>query len=512
MSEHNQDESFEQDLMELLPEQLPENVSQEVNPWYNPIMKIVWGLGLTSILLHFFNLDTILPAIGWLLLLLGFRAFRRENNWFRLAWIVSLIGMSTKLLHIILNGTIWAGVVYASPIYAPIPKIILSLQPVLDFALWMGLRSVRRQAGLKPGTGAVLALLCWHLVILAIGLFWGKLDAIPLMIVLLAAYIGILICINKISKSLHLAGYGLRDAPVHMSDGILASVVTGFAVAGVLCGLLFCQQYPMNWMPVQNEENQQVQQVKAELLAIGFPEPVLQDLTDEDVLALQGATRVVSGTDVHPVNEGREEKWQEEDGNWGIGPVYDKKELRISGVAVLLPGEREQWQIIHHFRWEEQPKFFGTESIRLIPTDHNIDGWMRNGDLTGRLLCEKNEETLEAPFWFLGEKEAIHGGMLWDLTTETDIFAAFSLPKQAQHQRGYISYSVSELEDGCIIFSWFDYTHRDSPLVYPNQSALDHQISGVWDLKHRFPNIQTAVELNPNLDGNVLSGYEETGS
>ena len=251
--------------------------------------------------------------------------------------------------------------------------------------------------------------------------------------------------------------------------------------------------------------------MREELLSIGFPDFVLQDLTDEEVLALRGASRVVTGSDVHPVNEGKDVTWKE-NGTYYHDHVYDKKELRITGVAVLLPGEQEQWQIIHHFLWEEQPKFFGTESIRIIPADRIPNGWLRNEGLTGRLLCEKNGETMEAPFWFLGEKEAISSGFFGSPSTQTDVFAAFSLPGKASRQRGYISYQVSELVDGCILDSWIYYTHRDSPLLYPNQSALDHQLSGVWDLKHRFPTIQTSVQFYPFREGNDLFGYENRDS
>ena len=115
--------------------------------------------------------------------------------------------------------------------------------------------------------------------------------------------------------------------------------------------------------------------------------------------------------------------------------VYDKNELRITGAEVLLPGEQEQWQIIHHFLWEEQPKFFGTESIRMIPADRIPEGWMRKDSLTGRLLCEKNGEPMEAPYWFLGEKEAIHGGLFGNPSTQTDVFSAFSLPWRATRLR-----------------------------------------------------------------------------
>ncbi len=508
MTEQNQNELFDRELIDLLPEEVPEDMSDVVNPWYKPMMQIVFGLGFTSIVLHFFQLDVILPAIGWLLLLLGFRVLRKENKWFRIAWIVSIIGVSVTLFQIVLNSTIWAGWCCRTPVYALIAKMLLLLQPVMDLSLWMGLRSTRRQAGQKPGAGAALALLCWHLLILALGLAFANMDFIFLMIVLLVAYVGILVCLSKIPQSLQLAGFACNAASVWVSDRVLTCTVTGIAVVGVFCGLLFCQKYPMAWTPVSKEQNPQVQQVRKELLAVGFPELVLGDLRDEEVLAMQGTTRVLSGTDVYPVNEGREATWTE-DGTKYFGRVYDKKELRVTGIAVLIPGEIEQWQIIHHFRWEEQPKFFGTEAIRLIPTDKNLDDWMGNEDLTGRLLCEKNGETLEAPFFFLGEKEAMHSAFWSDPSTATDTVAAFSLPRSATHQRGYLTYSVSEVRDGCILNSWFDYIHRDSPLLYPNQSALEHQLSGVWDLRNQFPEIQTAVQFYPFREGNVLFGYED---
>ena len=503
---YNQEDSFDRELMDLMPEEVPEDLGEAVNPWHKPILQIVWGLGLTSIKFHFYNLDTILPAIGWLLLLLGFRTLRKENKWFRITWIAALIGMWDTIFQLLLNSTIWSGVVYSSSAYQTISKILMFLSPVMDLSFWLGLRNIRRKAGLNPGAWAALTLLFWHLLIWVLAI--TQINSMIFMIVLLAAYIGILVCLSRIPHALHQAGFECRAASVLVSDWGLAGSLTGIAVAGVLCGILFCQKYPMDWTTVSETENQQVQQVREELLSIGFPDLVLQDLTDEDVLTLQGATRVVTGTDVHPVNEGRDVTWRENN-TYYTDHVYDKNELRITGVAVLLPGEQEQWQIIHHFLWEEQPKFFGTESIRIIPTDYNLDGWLRNEGLNGRLLCEKNGVTMEAPFWFLGEKDAIQGGFFGNPSTRTDIFAAFSLPQTATRQRGYLTYSVSEVQDGCIIYSWMDYTHRDSPLLYPNQSALDHQRSGVWDLKHRFPTIQTAIQFYPFREGNVLFGDED---
>ena len=512
MTDRNWEDSFDRELCDLLPEEISENLSDAVNPWRLPIMQIVWGLGLTSLKLHFFNLDTILPAFGWLLLYLGFRSIRRENRWFSLAWLTSLAGLCATVGMAILNSTIWMGTVYSSHGFMQIRNLLFLVQPAMDFFFWMGLRDVRKQAGAKPGVGAALALLLWHLVILALGLLAPKLDFLVLMLFLLAACVGILAALSRIPRALETAGYGLKASPVRVSDGLLATVLTGVTVMGIACGLLFCQKYPMDWTPVSVKNNPQAEQVREELLDLGFPELVLRDLTEEEVLAMQGSTRVLSNTDVYPVNEGRMEEMTEPDGTKAYGPVYDKKELRITGVAVQLPGDHERWQIIHHFLWEEQPEFFGTEAIRLIPASYNFDGWTGNDDLTGRLLCEKNGETMEAPYWFLGEKEVIHGGFWGDSSTERDLLAAFSLPDNATRQRGYLSYSVSEVQDGCIIFSWMDYVHRDSPLLYPNQSAMDHILSGVWDLKHRFPSVTTDIQFYPFYDNNELFGQKEKDS
>lgn len=50
-----------------------------VTPWHTAMHYILWGLGLTTITLHFLNLDVILTAVGAALLVLGFRILRREN-------------------------------------------------------------------------------------------------------------------------------------------------------------------------------------------------------------------------------------------------------------------------------------------------------------------------------------------------------------------------------------------------------------------------------------------------
>lgn len=135
-------------------------------------------------------------------------------------------------------------------------------------------------------------------------------------------------------------------------------------------------------------------------MSLGFPEYVLNDLSAEDIAACDGALQVVVDVTDEPVNDdGRVEKTKDQRG-WDI--VYDVKELRITGVGVQVPGEREHWIIFHHFLWTTDPGFYGTESIQLWPVYRDIsEGWHSAGDMTGRVLYDNDGETFVADYYFL---------------------------------------------------------------------------------------------------------------
>ncbi|MFR5421802.1 MAG: hypothetical protein ACLTG4_07590 [Oscillospiraceae bacterium] len=85
--------------------------------------------------------------------------------------------------------------------------------------------------------------------------------------------------------------------------------------------------------------------------------------------------------------------------------VYDVKELRLTGVAVQLPGERETWMVFHHFLWTTDPGFYGTEAIQIRPACRSIpEGWAAAGDATGRVLYDRGGQTFAAPYASLGAR------------------------------------------------------------------------------------------------------------
>ena len=123
------------------------------------------------------------------------------------------------------------------------------------------------------------------------------------------------------------------------------------AALGIGCtlGYLFGSSYRMDWQPVDTSEQAQTETIRQQLLDLGFPEDVLNDLTPEDIAACDGALRVVSVTEDHPFNDGRTVSHKQSDGEGGVvsvlDTVYDVKELRLTSVGVQLPGAQETWRV-----------------------------------------------------------------------------------------------------------------------------------------------------------------------
>lgn len=456
----------------------PEQIVAEVTPWKQATKRVLIGIALTTVTLNFWWLNYLLPAIGMALMLLGFRALRQENRWFRTGFWISVYRAVYLYATLILNSTIWFSTVSSSPVLYGLTGLNLALTFVQFFCLWRGFRAVQRKAGLPPHAGSAVALLIWYGIT---GLLAAvRYNGLILPLALLVSYICILRSLWKLSKELDQAGYAVRPAPVRVTDTVLAIGIAAVVVIGCICGLLLGCKYPMDWQAADPAGHSGVQEIEAHLLELGFPDDVLRDLTAEDIAACDGALRVVTDVQNHSVNNS------------------ENKPLRITGVAVELPGQRERWMIFHHFLWTADPGFYGTESIQLWSTyQHVSEGWRSAGGFSGRVLYDKDGTTYSAPYYFLGDQTFTSDSIFWGAQTSTDVFAAFSMPEKGERHRGYLAYPVAEVQDGYIINSWINYTHQRTALQYPAMTAMEFRMSGAWDLDSPFSTVQDALQFYP---------------
>lgn len=417
-----QDRNWETMIEERLPSLPPEDMVQEVTPWRRSMNRVLVGLALRAFNVQLLGLQYLLPLAGTLLVLLGFRALRGENRWFRRGFWVSVGQMAFLLVRLILLSTIWW-----QDLPGPVEKTLvggeLCLTLALAVCLWEGLLEVLRKAGREakaPGGGMLVV---WYLALygLAIAEYQGLL--LGLLMVLACALV--LRSLYRLSKVLEETGYGITPVPVRVPDWQVAGGVLAVLAVGLALGYLLGGTYPMQWQPLQTQENVQVAQ---------------------------------------------------------------EKELRLTGVAVELPGEPARWRVFHHFRWTLPPAFRGTESIQLTPVYQRVQAWGRDeGEVTGRLLCDRDGQRYTAPYYRLEQITYTSGGFFGG--ENTNWFAAFSLPREGENCRGYLTYGAVQLEEGWIFDAWQEYNHQATWLQYPVKTAMEDQKNGFPK-----PTFETAID------------------
>ena len=272
---------FEAMLGAGLPDLPPEGIVEEVTPWKRAWNRVLVGMALSTVTLNFWLLDTILPAVGVVLMLLGFRSLRRENRWFRSCFVLTLLRAVHFFLLLLLNTTIWVSAGVLSALLVPLKWASLLLLLAVYVCLWQGLRAVREKAGLPPRAGAAGGLVIWYLLMCVLGVV--EYGGLILVAALLAVYFLILRSLFRCSRELDEAGYGIQSAPVRIPDGWVVKGLVLLVLIGGACGYLFGNRYPMDWRPVEETAQAGLEDVRAKLLTLGFPEEVLNDLAPEEI-------------------------------------------------------------------------------------------------------------------------------------------------------------------------------------------------------------------------------------
>lgn len=500
------DADFEAMLARSVPDVPPEEIVAEVTPWRRAMNRILFGMALCAITLNFLCLNYILPAVGTVLLLLGFRTLRRENRWLGGCFAVTVIRAVYFFATLVLNTTILQSAVFTPAVTTALTAVNAVLLLALYFCFWRGLLAVQKKAGLPAQTGGALALIVWYALVCVLAAVHYTGWIVP--IAMLVGYGCILRSLCRLSGALDEVGYAIAPGPVRVTDRCLVLVIAAVLGIGCTLGYLFGGSYRMGWQPVDTSAQTQTAAIRQQLLDLGFPEAVLNDLAPEDIAACDGALRVVTETEDYPVNDGRNVLWEaynEKNERYYVqDTVYDVKELRLTSVGVQLPGERETWMVFHHFLWTTDPGFCGTEVLQIWPADENMqDGWRFAGDVTGRVLYDRGGQTFTASYHTLGRQTYTADSVFFGQRTNTDLFAPFSMPRHAESARGYVAYSTTAVQSGCLLNSWINYTHQQSWLQYPVVTAQTYRMTCTQSNGGAFRTVQQALQFFP-ADGQLL--------
>lgn len=121
------------------------------------------------------------------------------------------------------------------------------------------------------------------------------------------------------------------------------------------------------------------------LMLLGF-----RLLWREEIEACRGAIQMVVSV-------------QEFDQKGGFCRSSGSNPLCITGVRVKLTGEPAGWMIFHHSLWNTAPPFHGIAAIQLWPVYQSDELWSAAGEVAGRVLYDRGEETFRASYHSLEE-------------------------------------------------------------------------------------------------------------
>ena len=447
------DEMIEQGLGEIVP---GEGVVEEVNPWREPIGRIAAGMALTGITLNFLYLQYLLPTLGAALQYLGFRTLRRSGPAFRIAWGLSLVELVWHAVWLMLSASPWrlegmtAYTLGLAGMAVQIARLLL---------LRAGLRDVCRRAEVEPQGDPLRAAVIWQVLIAVLAfspLAQSWLAAIPMII----AFVLIIQSLERVGGSLGGAGYCFVDAPVRVSSGVMkwGYLLGCFALVLLTSTVVNHPRLDAQPVPAQGEA-----ETRQALTALGLPEEVLADLSDEHVRALEGALRVDVQQEMMSFYSSTTTETQKADA--------DANRLCSYIIYIELPDSR--MAVLNYFDWKQGGAYWG-DAVML--------GWQDTyeyltGQIGGALLYEKNGQAYTAPIPRLNNGVVTTTDWFSGIQSYPRITGTVSYPFGAQNQRGYVLY-ILQLRD---LGYWgrlngntsITYRHRLQPFSLPYQTPAE---------------------------------------
>ena len=359
---------------------------------------------------------------------------------------------------------------------------------MLLFCLWQGLLDMQRDAGITPPAApAAGALLLWYILLYVAAALFASLSL--LLGAYLVWYFYLVVRLKKLSKSMAAQGCAIMPIKERFSNHkLVGSLLTVLAVV-IACGFLFFGSYRMDWTPKEASTDAQVIEAHERLLALGYPESELNDLSDEDLLTCLRAEHVVIKECTGSAYINYSNKPQTNDA------------FHLTIVAVQRPFDR--LFVACHFRWDDGVRFYGTESLAFEP-NHDNSRWFAK-EFSGQVLYDGPDgATYTAPYIDPGTDQVNLSS--WYENCFRQLYCAdVSFPNDGTNQRGYVACALSNNIDEFTKFEGlFYYVHQNGRFQYPVKTARDYQdfnVNRPLLYNAPFERVQDYFVLFQNEDG-----------
>lgn len=458
------------------------------SPFCRAMGLIAGGLAVTGVTLNFWNLDVLLPLVGTFCLLVGFRTLRRVNGFLRAGFTCACLRVLLLFVELGQNAAVLRETAAADMVSTALAFGSAAVQLVLLFCLWQGLLDMQRDTGITPPAApAAGALLLWYILLYVAAALFASLS------LLLGAYVVwyfyLVVRLKKLSKSMAAQGCAIEPVKERFSNPKLVGSLLAVLAVVIACGFLFFGSYRMDWTPKETGTDAQVIEAYERLLALGYPESELNDLSYEDLLTCLRAERVVIKECTGSAYINYSNKPQTNDA------------FHLTIVAVQRPFDR--LFVACHFRWDDGVRFYGTESLAFEP-HHDSNSWFAK-EFSGRVLYDGPDgATYTAPYIDPGTDQVNLGS--WYENCFRQLYCAdASFPNDGTNQRGYVACALSNNIDEFTKFEGlFYYVHQNGRFQYPVKTAREYQdfnVNRPLLYNAPFERVQDYFVLFQNEDG-----------
>lgn len=460
MNDMELEELLKTQFNELPPEDYMVN---DITPWKMGMKYIFWGLFLSLMGIEIFiNIASLTKYIGYICLLIGFRSIRRENKFFKIGYISSLILNIRNIIYILLNTSIWK-----EHILEPVKEIDFIVyfiaHGLIYVCVWLGIWKVENKVGKDKNSKVPMLLPAFYvaLVIMAV------LNTQGIIVILwFALYVWLIVSLYKIYRTLENSGFVINASLIKIPNCVIIITMIVVTIIGRIIVNSF-NKYPMAWEKYEVEHTVEIDNMKEQLINQGLPEFVVNDLSPEDIKKCAAATLVMLDVDGNVTTCKKEEL------------------LNIMSYAFCMDEKTGRLKVIHYFMWEDESTFYGTEAITYSGTD------IVNGEnFAGYVMYDEGDVTYKAPYYDM-EYETVNSFF----GPESSLFTGFSFDKKGKNCRGYLTYETEcEIHENVSI----DYYHQNWMIIYPAQTAWDYRIEeGILSMNdlEKFCHIRNDVSL-----------------
>jgi hypothetical protein len=455
-----------------------DNVS--MNPWKLPFANIATGLLLTTFTLNFKNLQYILPTLGILMIFFGFRSLQGVNEIFKRAWFLTIFRLILQIVQLIVLASPWI----LNPNYSLILGGIVTLYQIAFLLTFRNaMKLLFHDIGMKPKRDPLLRAIQWYIVFVIIVIFGSSfaiLAILPMIIWLLV----IISSISKYSVDLQFINYNATTV-----KGIKSNRCLGVGY------LLLCFLFVLGTSAVSNHLHLDSSvftpgtdmNSRARLIEMGFPEYILNDLSDENIKLFQQTTYVEAQKQQLMIDPKEEITSKSKTQNIIENVPGD---INMESTTVYLEMEDGNMYVLEYFDWTDGRAYWQ-------------DGFSISGEecmelVDGKLIYDKDGIEYIAPIPRLTFGSVMVNNFFFGGRSNLQISGGVSYPFGTNHQRGYVLYRALLNEGTMYISNNMTYIHYSYPLKFPYTESVQDLMNWNSGSVQHYSNYALKAYLDEN--------------